>query len=151
VEDYTLMMLLEGGDRALVLLPWHRCVKKCHKEDLWTRIRANFVVEGYDVRNCTDAMIAINTKLRECCNDDVRLGMYDGEKFYLLRADPDRIRKLAEARDERIGLDVISLHEWLINPTLIGKPEDILFTASPIRSSRASANFRIRSGSARSK
>jgi uncharacterized protein (DUF1015 family) len=60
-----------------------------------------------------------------------RMGMYDGEKFYLLRADPDRIRKLAEARDERIGLDVISLHEWLINPTLIGKPEDILFTASP--------------------
>ncbi len=131
VEDYTLMMLLEGGDRALVLLPWHRCVKQCHEEDLWTRIRANFVVEGYDGRNCADAMIAINTKLRECCNDDVRLGMYDGEKFYLLRADPDRIRKLAEARDERIGLDVISLHEWLINPTLIGKPEDILFTASP--------------------
>jgi len=131
VEDYTLMMLLEGGDRALVLLPWHRCVKMCHEEDLWTRIRANFNVEEYDVRNCADAMITINTKLRECCNDDVRLGMYDGEKFYLLRADPDRIRKLAEARDERIGLDVISLHEWLINPTLIGKPEDILFTASP--------------------
>ncbi len=130
-EDYTLMMLLEGGDRALVLLPWHRCVKQCHEDDLWTRIRANFYVLGYDGRNCEDAMIAINTKLSECCNDDVRLGMYDGERFYLLRANPDRIRELAEARDERIGLDIISLHEWLINPTLIGKPEDILFTASP--------------------
>jgi uncharacterized protein (DUF1015 family) len=130
VEDYTLMMLLEGGDRALVLLPWHRCVKKCHSEDLWTRIKANFAIEYYDRSNCKDAMVAINSKLG-VHDDDVRLGMYDGEKFYLLHADKDKIRKLAEERDERIGLDVISLHEWLINPTLIGRPEDILFTASP--------------------
>lgn len=131
VEDYTLMMLLEGSDRALVLLPWHRCVKQCHELDLWARIHANFEVESYDGRNCTDAIIAINTKLRECCNDDVQLGMYDGKNFYLLRANPESVKKLVEVRDERIGLDVISLHEWLINPTLIGKPEDILFTASP--------------------
>ena len=127
--DYTLMMLLEGGDRAVLVLPWHRCVKRCRKEDLWTRIRDNFAVERFDKSNCQDAMIAINSKLGKHDND-VRLGMYDGETFYLLRADNDRIKKLADERDERIGLDVISLHEWLINPTLIGKPVDILFTAS---------------------
>ena len=127
---YTLMMLLEGGDRALLLLPWHRCVKKCRMEDLWTRIEENFVVE-----RCGDgsALETIYSKLNECNDEfDVRLCMYDGEKFYLLRADERRIRKLAEERGERVGLDVISLHEWLIEPALIGKPEeDIVFTASP--------------------
>ncbi|MBC8521950.1 MAG: DUF1015 family protein, partial [Methanomicrobia archaeon] len=139
---YTLMMLLEGGDRALLLLPWHRCVKKCHMEDLWARIEENFAIESCDKneRRCV-----IYSKLNECNEEfDVRLGMYDGEKFYLLRADEQRIRKLAAERCERVGLDVISLHEWLIEPTLkplqgsrghgaeshIGKPADIVFTSS---------------------
>lgn len=127
---YTLMMLLEGGDRALLLLPWHRCVKKCRMEDLWTRIGEKFVVE-----RCGDgsALETIYSKLNECNDEfDVRLCMYDGEKFYLLRADERSIRKLAEERGERVGLDVISLHEWLIEPALIGKPEeDIVFMSSP--------------------
>jgi len=73
----------------------------------------------------------IYSKLNECNDDfDVRLIMYDGAKFYLLRADREKIRKLAEERGgERVGLDVISLHEWLIEPTL--KPEDIVFIYNP--------------------
>jgi len=154
---YALMMLLEGGDRALLLLPWHRCVRKCRMEDLWTQIEENFIVESYD--RSENVRETIHSKLNECNDEfDVRLGMYDGEKFYLLRADEQRIRKLAAERGERVGLDVISLHEWLIEPTLkplrglqvspfwacggtggarhgaephIGKPEDVVFTASP--------------------
>ncbi len=120
------MMLVEGGDRALLLLPWHRCVKECRMPELLDRLKANFSVERCD--RCD-----IYTKLNERTNDfDVRLCMYDGKWFYLLRADEQRIRELSDARGERVGLDVISLHEWLIDPTLIGKPEEsIAFTASP--------------------
>ena len=126
---YTLMMLVEGGDRALLLLPWHRCVKRCRMDELWTRIREYFVVEPYDKRA---GNAVIYSKLNACNDEfDVRFGMYDGEKYYVLRADEQRIKKLAEERGERVGLDVISLHEWLIEPTLIGEPEDVVFTASP--------------------
>ncbi len=143
---YTLMMLLEGGDRALLLIPWHRCVKKCRMGDLWTRIEENFAIEGYDKSESENVRGVIYSKLNECNDEfDVRLGMYNGEKFYLLRADEQRIRKLADERGERVGLDVICLHEWLIEPTLkplqglrghgaeshIDRPEDIVFTASP--------------------
>ena len=126
---YTLMMLVEGGDRALLLLPWHRCVKSCHMEDLRRRIRENFIVEPYD-KLTGNALIY--EKLNEHNDEfDIRFGMYDGAKFYLLRGDEQKIRNLAKERGERVGLDVISLHEWLIEPTLIGNPEDIVFTASP--------------------
>lgn len=144
-EGYTLMMLVEGGDRALLLLPWHRCVRNCRMEELWRRIEENFVVEPYDKLT---GNTLIYSKLNDEYNDefDVRFGMYDGEKFYLLRGDEQRIRSLAKERGERVGLDVISLHEWLIEPTLkplqglrgdgaephIGNPEeDIVFTSSP--------------------
>ncbi|RZN37023.1 MAG: DUF1015 family protein [Methanophagales archaeon ANME-1-THS] len=128
---YTLMTLVEGGDRALLLLPWHRCVKRCHKEELWRRIRTHFNVEPYD-RGTGNARLY--AKLNEHDADDgfdVRFGMYDGERFYLLRGDEQRVRNLAKERGERVGLAVISLHEWLIEPTLIGNPEDVVFTASP--------------------
>ncbi len=125
---YTLMTLLEGGDRALLLLPWHRCVKKCRMADLWRKVKENFKITSYD--KSEHEMNAIYSKLREREHDnefDVRLGMYDGDKIYLLRADERKIRTLAENRGERVGLDVISLHEWLI-----GKPEELDFTSSPI-------------------
>lgn len=126
---YTLMMLVEGGDRALLLLPWHRCVKQCRMDDLWTRIKENFAVERYD-KHTENAVIY--SKLNECDDEfDVRFGMYDGEEYYVLQADERRIKRLAAERGERVGLDVISLHEWLIEPTLIGNPEDIVFTSSP--------------------
>jgi uncharacterized protein (DUF1015 family) len=132
--DYTLMMLLEGGDRALVLLPWHRCVKRCRMEDLWTRINDNFAIEAYDKR--VYDMKALYSKLggqKHYHPNDVILGMYDGERFYTLHADEQRIQDLATKRDERVGLDVISLHEWLIDPTLIGKPEEDIIFASSLR------------------
>jgi uncharacterized protein (DUF1015 family) len=126
---YTLMTLVEGGDRALLLLPWHRCVKKCHREDLWRRIREHFSVEPYEKLT---GNARLYTKLNEHDDGfDVRFGMYDGENFYLLRGDEQKIRNLAKERGERVGLAVISLHEWLIEPTLIGNPEDVVFTASP--------------------
>lgn len=127
---YTLMMLVEGGDRALLLLPWHRCVKQCRMDDLWTRIKEKFAVERYDKQTET---AVIYSKLNECDNEfDVRFCMYDGDDYYVLRADEQRIRRLAAERGERVGLDVISLHEWLIEPTLIGNPDDIVFTSSPL-------------------
>jgi len=126
---YTLMMLVEGGDRALLLLPWHRCVRKCRMTELWQRITEYFTVEPLE-RDAGNA--ELYKKLNESHGElDVRFIMYDGDRFYLLRADEQRVRQLANERGERVGLDVISLHEWLIGPTLIGKPEDLVFTASP--------------------
>ncbi|HDS45917.1 MAG TPA: DUF1015 family protein [Methanomicrobia archaeon] len=126
---YTLMTLVEGGDRALLLLPWHRCVRACHMAELRQRIEAYFAVEPLD-RDAGEA--ALYKQLHESGGGlDVRFLMYDGDRFYLLRADEQRVRQLANERGERVGLDVISLHEWLIGPTLIGKPEDLVFTASP--------------------
>jgi uncharacterized protein (DUF1015 family) len=120
---YTLMTLLEGGDRSLLLLPWHRCVKGCHIEDLWQKVKENFKIESYEKE-----LDAIYSRLREHDHGnefDVRLGMYDGDKVYLLRADEQKIRELAEERGERVGLDIISLHEWII-----GKSEDLVYMSS---------------------
>ncbi|MBN1455107.1 MAG: DUF1015 family protein [Methanomicrobia archaeon] len=126
---YTLMMLVEGGDRALLLLPWHRCVSACRMTELWQRIKAYFTIEPLE-RDTSSA--ELYKKLNESHGElDVRFIMYDGDRFYLLRADEQRVRQLATERGERVGLDVISLHEWLIGPTLIGKPVDLVFTASP--------------------
>jgi uncharacterized protein (DUF1015 family) len=126
---YTMMMLVEGGDRAVLLLPWHRCVKNCHMDELWARIDDNFAVESYE-KSTGDARIY--SRLNESTDEfDVRFGMYDGDKYYVLRADGQKVTELAKKRGERVGLDVISLHEWLIEPALIGKPEDVVFTSSP--------------------
>jgi uncharacterized protein (DUF1015 family) len=126
---FTMMMLVEGGDRAVLLLPWHRCVKNCRMDELWARINDNFTVESYG-KHTGDARIY--SRLNESTDEfDVRFGMYDGDKYYVLRADEQKIRRLAKDRGEQVGLDVISLHEWLIEPTLIGKPEDVVFTSSP--------------------
>jgi uncharacterized protein (DUF1015 family) len=126
---YTMMMLAEGGDRAVLLLPWHRCVKNCRMDELWARIEDKFTVESYE-KGTGDARIY--SRLNESTDEfDVRFGMYDGDKYYVLRADGRKITELARKRGERVGLDVISLHEWLIAPTLIGNPEDVVFTSSP--------------------
>ncbi len=131
---YTMMMLLEEGDRGLLLLPWHRCLKlgDDHMKLLWERIKSHFHIES-----CTRE--DIYSKLHDASGDfDVRVGMYDREDFYMLYADERGIRALSEYRGERVGLDVISLHEWLIDPML--RPslngggvhgEALLFTASP--------------------
>jgi uncharacterized protein (DUF1015 family) len=128
---YTLMMLMEGGDRALLLLPWHRCVKRCRVEELWRRIEEYFTVVPYAKRE-GNALVHAQLNQSPTAEFDVRFGMYDGDRYYVLRADEPRIKRLAAERGERVGLDVISLHEWLIEPTLMGNPEDeVVFTASP--------------------
>lgn len=125
--EYTMMMLMEGGDRALLLLPWHRAVK-LHVHDLESKIRENFSIEWQGDNNGEEFYSTLRLRSSEY---DVKLGMYDGEKFYVLRANEKRVQELSGKRRETVGLDLIVLHEWIINP-LVKKPEeDISFNASP--------------------
>ncbi|MCZ7356006.1 MAG: DUF1015 domain-containing protein [Candidatus Methanoperedens sp.] len=127
--DYTLMMLMEGGDRALLLLPWHRAVRNFSAQSLERKIREKFEIMLESDRN--DEVFYL--KLRERKNEyDIRLGMYDGKKFSIIGADEKAVKKLSDMRGEVIGLDLIVLHDWLINPVIRGKPEeDVSFNASP--------------------
>lgn len=125
--EYTMMMLVEGGDRALLLLPWHRTVR-LRFPDLERKIREEFVIEWQGDKNGEEFYSQLRQRSSEY---DVRLGMYDGEKFSILRANEKAVRELSEKRHEATGLDLIVLHERLINP-LIKKPEeDVSFSASP--------------------
>ncbi len=68
--------------------------------------------------------------------------MYDGKKFQILRAEEEEVRDLSEKRGETVGLDLIVLHDLLINPVIRGKPEeDVSFNSSP-----AEAVARVDSG-----
>ncbi len=137
--EYTMMMLMEGGDRALQLLPWHRAVRNFSMENFESRMRKRFSIEWEGSGNGEE----FYSKLRERTNEyDVKLGMYDGKKYVVLRADEKDVRELSEIRSETIGLDLIVLHDWLINPVIRGKPEDdVSFNASP-----AEAVARVDSG-----
>ena len=55
---------------------------------------------------------------------DVRIGMYDGTEFSVLRAHGDEVKRLAESLDEQVGLDYISLNEWVIDPLADGDNVD---------------------------
>jgi uncharacterized protein (DUF1015 family) len=121
---YTLMMFLEGGDRGLLLLPWHRCIKDCDMEILWRLINENFLVESYEDED------RFYSELRDRRKYDVKIGMYDG-KFYMLTADEKKVRQMGQNTGKCVGLDPIVLHNWLINPTLIGEPEGVVFSSSP--------------------
>ncbi|GFO97680.1 hypothetical protein ig2599ANME_1886 [groundwater metagenome] len=136
--EYTMMMLMEGGDRALQLLPWHRAVRNFSHEKLESRIRERFSIE-WDGGGGEE----FYSHLRERSSEyDVKLGMYDGKKFKILRADEKEVRELSKERGETVGLDLIVLHDWLINPVIRGKPEDdVSFNASP-----AEAVSRVDSG-----
>ncbi len=127
--EYTLMMLMEGGDRALQLLPWHRAVRNFSAENLESRIKEKFSIEWEGSRNGEE----FYSKLRERSSEhDVKLGMYDGKKFRIMKADENEVRELSEKRGEVVGLDLIVLHDWLINPMIRGKTEeDVSFNASP--------------------
>jgi len=127
--EYTMMMLMEGGDRALLLLPWHRAVRNFSEHDLEKKIRENFSIDWEGDSNGEE----FYSQLRKRRNEyDVRLGMYDGKKFSILRADENAVRELSSKRGEIVGLDLIVLHDWLINPIIKGKPEeDVSFNASP--------------------
>jgi len=127
---YTMMMLMEGGDRALLLLPWHRAVRNFDASELERRIRENFKVKWQGDKNGEEFYSSLRQR---SSGYDVRLGMYDGKKFTVLRADEKAVKELSEKRGESVGLDLIILHEWLINPVIRGKPEDdVSFNASPL-------------------
>jgi uncharacterized protein (DUF1015 family) len=127
--EYTMMMLMEGGDRALLLLPWHRTVRNVSDDELATKIRENFSLEWQGVSNDE----GFYSHLRERISVyDVRLGMYDGNRFSILRANEFVVREISKKRGEVVGLDLIILHDLLINPSIRGKPEeDVSFNASP--------------------
>jgi uncharacterized protein (DUF1015 family) len=58
--------------------------------------------------------------------------MYDGKNFSIIRADEKAVREISKKRGEVVGLDLIILHDLLINPAIGGKPEeDVSFNASP--------------------
>ncbi len=126
---YTMMMLMEGGDRALLLLPWHRAVRNFGAQDLESKIKEKFSIEYQGDKNSEE----FYSQLRERKNEyDVKLGMYDGKEFSILRADEKLVKQLSEQRGEIVGLDLIVLHDWLINPIIRGRPEeDVSFNASP--------------------
>jgi uncharacterized protein (DUF1015 family) len=127
--EYTMMMLMEGGDRALLLLPWHRAVRNFKENDLEKKIRENFFIEWEGDSNGEEFYSQLRKRESKY---DVRLGMYDGKKFSILRADENSVRELSSKRGEIIGLDLIVLHDRLINPIIKGKPEeDVSFNASP--------------------
>jgi uncharacterized protein (DUF1015 family) len=127
--EYTMMTLMEGGDRALLLLPWHRAVRNFSDEEFAIRIHENFSIEWQGNTNDEE----FYSRLRERASVyDVRLGMYDGNKFSIIRADENIVREISKKRGEVVGLDLIILHDLLINPTILGKPEeDVSFNASP--------------------
>jgi len=127
--EYTMMMLMEGGDRALLLLPWHRAVRNLREKEFATRIREIFSIEWQGNTNNEE----FYSRLRERTSVyDVKLGMYDGKKFSIIRANENVVREISKKRGEVVGLDLIILHDLLINPAIRGKPEeDVSFNASP--------------------
>lgn len=126
--EYTMMMLMEGGDRALQLLPWHRAVRNYNPGNLESRIRDKFSID-WEGGGDEEFFLQLRQRRSEY---DVKLGMYDGKKFNILRAHENEVRELSEKKSEIVGLDLIVLHDWLINPVIRGKPEeDVSFNASP--------------------
>ncbi|HEY9206045.1 MAG TPA: DUF1015 domain-containing protein [Candidatus Methanoperedens sp.] len=127
--EHTLMMLMERDDRALLLLPWHRAVRNFDAGKLRQKINEKFHVEMKSDANGEE----FYQKMREQNGEfDVRLGMYDGKDFRVLRADEKAVRELSEKRGETVGLDLIALHDWIINPVIRGRPEeDVSFNPGP--------------------
>lgn len=127
--EYTMMMLMEGTDRALLLLPWHRTVRNFSRDNLETKIFGYFSVVWQGDITGEEFYSVLRERESEY---DVRLGMYDGKKYTILRADEKAVRELSGACGETVGLDLIALHDWLINPVIRGKPiDDVYFNASP--------------------
>ncbi|MCZ7392980.1 MAG: DUF1015 family protein [Candidatus Methanoperedens sp.] len=126
--EYTMMMLLEGGDRALLLLPWHRTVKNFSRKELDNKINENFSTDWQDDENGEEFYSQLRKRSGEF---DIKLGMYDGKKFSILRANEKAVQRLFEKRKESVGLDLMVLHEWLINPIIKKPEEDVSFNASP--------------------
>lgn len=126
--EYTMMMLMEGGDKALLLLPWHRTVRNFSNKELDILIKQNFSVEWQSHENNEEFYSLLHQRKSRY---EVKLGMYDGEKFSILKANENAVHKLSEKRGEAVGLDLIVLHEWLIDKLIKDAMEDVFFNASP--------------------
>jgi len=80
--DHTMMMFMEGGDRAVLLLPWHRVVRQMDVGKLGLQVERYFetIWEG-------ELGDGFHTALQDSEGRyDVRIGLYDGKKFSVLRA-----------------------------------------------------------------
>jgi uncharacterized protein (DUF1015 family) len=127
--EYTMMMLVEGGDRALLLLPWHRAVRNFSQVKLEEKIKEKFSIIWQSDRNSDEFYSQLRQRKSEF---DVKIGMYDGKRFYVLRANQKDVEEISDLRGETVGLDLIVLHEWLINEIIRGRPEeDVSFNTSP--------------------
>jgi len=127
--EFTMMMLMDGGDRALQLLPWHRAVRNFNSCDLEEKLNTNFKKLFQSEKNGEDFYSRLRQRKSEY---DVKLGMYDGREFSILQADEEKVKNISKERGEISGLDLIVLHEWLIKPVIRGKTEeDVSFNASP--------------------
>jgi uncharacterized protein (DUF1015 family) len=125
--DYTMMMLMEGGDRALLLLPWHRCIRNYNHDMLNTQLDRFFSIIWKGDQNDEFNRI-LHTKDDKF---DVRIGFYNKKTFSVIRAHRDKVIQLSDRLGEKTGLDYLSLNEWIIEPCIDGNKEDnIVFTDS---------------------
>lgn len=125
--DYTMMMLMEGGDRALLLLPWHRCIRNYNHDMLNTQLDRFFNIIWKGDQNDEFNRI-LHTKDDKF---DVRIGFYNKKTFSVIRAHRDKVIQLSDRLGEKTGLDYLSLNEWIIEPCIDGNKEDnIVFTDS---------------------
>ena len=125
--DHTMMMFMEGGDRAVLLLPWHRVVRQMDVGKLGLQVERYFetIWEG-------ELGDGFHTALQDSEGRyDVRIGLYDGKKFSVLRANKEDVKRLSVELGEDVGLDYISLNEWIIGPCVDnGNTDDVVFVDS---------------------
>ena len=125
--DHTMMMFMEGGDRALLLLPWHRVVRHVGVGKLGLQVKRYFetIREGELDDGFHNALQDSDGKY------DVRIGLYDGETFSVLKANKEDVKRLSVELGENVGLDYIALNEWIIGPCVDnGNTDDVVFVDS---------------------
>jgi len=125
--DHTMMMFMEGGDRALLLLPWHRVVRHVDVGKLGLQVKRYFetIREG-------DLDDGFHNALQDSDGKyDVRIGLYDGETFSVLKANKEDVKRLSVELGENVGLDYIALNEWIIGPCVDNcNTDDVVFVDS---------------------
>jgi len=125
--DHTMMMFMEGGDRALLLLPWHRVVRHVDVGKLGLQVKRYFetIREG-------ELDDGFHTALQDSDGKyDVRIGLYDGVTFSVLKANKEDVKRLSVELGENVGLDYIALNEWIIGPCVDnGNTDDVVFVDS---------------------
>lgn len=125
--DYTMMMFMEGGDRALLLLPWHRVVRRMDTIKFGLQLKKYFenIWEG-EIGDVFHSVLQDNEG-----KYDVRIGLYDGKKLSVLRANQEDVKQLSTELGEDVGLDYIALNEWIIGPCVDnGNSDNVVFVDS---------------------